>query len=91
MVSTFEEIYEETGDAEAHGITTLFTKYKTVVCINMLSNVLHTVAKLQGCLQAKDIDLAIVPSMVANTTKLLFELKEDVTSSTWFQEHSMVY
>ena len=29
--------------------------------------------------------------MVASTTKRLFELKEDVTSSTWFQEHSMVF
>lgn len=44
LVSTFEEIYEETGDAEAHGIASLLTKYNTVACIYMLSDVLHTVA-----------------------------------------------
>ena len=46
LVNTLEEIYEETGDAEACGITSLLTKYSTVACIYMLSDVLHTVAKL---------------------------------------------
>ena len=91
LVSTFEEIYDETGDAEAHGIATLLTKYKTVACIYMLSDVLHTVAKLQGSLQGKDIDLASVPGMVDSTTKRLKELKEDVNSSTWFKDHSLVF
>ena len=35
LVNTFEEIYEETGDAEAHGIASLLTKYNTVACIYM--------------------------------------------------------
>ena len=43
--------YDKTGDAEAHGIASLLTKYNTVACIYMLSDVLHTVAKLQGGLQ----------------------------------------
>ena len=51
LVTTFEEIHEKTGDAEAHGIASLLTKYNTVACIYM-SDVLHTVAKLQGSLQA---------------------------------------
>ena len=77
LVSTFGKIYDETGDAEAHGIATLLTKYNTVACIYMLSDVLHTVAKLQGNLQAKEIDLtASVPGMVDSTTKRLKELKE---------------
>ncbi len=91
IVSTFEEIYDETGDAEAHGIATLLTKYKTVACIYMLSDVLHTVAKLQGSLQGKEIDLASVPAMVDCTTKRLVELKENVNSSTWFKDHSLVF
>ena len=41
LVNTFEAIYNDTGDAEVHGIATL-------ACIYMLSDVLHTVAKLQG-------------------------------------------
>ena len=48
LVTTFEEIFDETGDAEAHGIASLSSKYNTVACIYMLSDVLHTVAKLQG-------------------------------------------
>ena len=91
LVSTFKKIYDETGDAEAHGIATLLTKYNTVACINMLSDVLHTVAKLQGNLQAKEIDLASVPGMVDSTTKRLKELKERVISSTWFKDHSLVF
>ena len=71
LVGTFEEIYEETGDAEAHGITSLLTKYNTVACIYMLSDVLHTVAKLQGSLQGKEVDLASVPLMVESTSQRL--------------------
>ena len=33
----------------------------------MLCDVLHTVAKLQGSLQSKELDLATVPVMVAST------------------------
>ena len=91
LVSTFEEIYDEKGDAEAHGIAILLTKYKTVACIYMLCDVLHTVATLQASLQAKDIDLASVPAMVESTTKRLMELKEDVNTSTWFKNHSSVF
>ena len=91
LVSTFEEIYEETGDAEAHGIASLLTKYNTVACIYMLSDVLHTVAKLQGSLQGKEVDLASVPLMVESTTQRLKELKENTDSSTWFKDHYAVF
>lgn len=90
-MSTFEEIYDEKGDAEAHGIAILLAKYETVACIYMLCDVLHTVAKLQGSLQAKEIDLASVPAMVESTTKRLMELKENVNTSTWFKNHSLVF
>ena len=91
LVNTFEEIYDETGDAEAHGIATLMTKYNTVACFYMLSDVLHTVVKLQCGLQVKDINLASLPAMVDSTTKRLIDLKENVSSSTWFKDHSMVF
>ena len=91
LVNTFEEIYNDTGDAEAHGIATLLTKYNTVACIYMLSDVLHTVAKLQGSLQGKDIDLASVPVKLESTTKRLKELKESPKSSTWFKDHCLVF
>jgi len=91
IIKTFEEIYDETGDAEAHGIASLLTKYTTVACIYMLSDVLHTVAKLQGSLQGKEVDLACVPSMVKSTTQRLKELKENVNTSTWFKDHCAVF
>ena len=42
LLITFEEIYDEKGDAEAHGIAILLTIYKTVAFIYMLCDVLHT-------------------------------------------------
>ena len=56
----------------------------------MLSDVLHTVAKLQGSHQGKDIDMAIIPAMVESTTKRLKELKGSPKSSTWFKDHCLV-
>lgn len=91
VVHTFEEIYNETGDAEAHGIAFLLSKYKTVACIYMLSDILHTVAKLQGSLQSKGIDLASVSVMTDSTIKRLKELKENPKSSTWFKDHLTVF
>ena len=91
LVTTFEEIYSKTGDAEAHGLATLLTKYNTVACIYMLSDVLHIVAKLQGSLQGKEVDLASVPGMVESTLNRLKELKEDTNTTTWFKEHSAVF
>lgn len=91
LVTTFEEIFDETGDAEAHGIASLLTKYNTVACIYMLSDVLHTVAKLQGSLQGKEVDLASVPGMVESTLERLKELKEDTDTTTWFKDHSTVF
>ena len=82
LVTTFEEIYNEMGDAEAHRIATLLTKYNTVAYIYMLSDVLHTVSKLQGSLQGKEVDLA----MVESTLDRLKELKEDTNTTTWFKD-----
>ena len=53
LIRTFDEIYEENGDADAYGLAKLLRKYKFVACLYMLCDVLHTLAKLQGSLQAK--------------------------------------
>ena len=85
LVAIFEEIYDEKGDAEAHGISILLTKYPTVATIYMLSDVLHTVAKLQS----KELDLASVPGI--DRLKELKELKEKPDTSTWFKDHATVF
>ncbi len=91
LVATFEEIYDQTGDAEAHGISTLLLKYLTVATIYMFSDVLHTVAKLQSSLQSEKLDLTSVPTMVTNTINRLKELKEKPDTSTWFKNHASVF
>ena len=91
IVATFEAIYEESGHAEANGIAKLMCTYKFVACLYMLCDVLHTVAKLQGSLQAKELDLATVPVMVKGTLTRLVELKEHPGSSTWFKDHTTVF
>ncbi len=83
-----DDIYEEKGDAEAYG---LLRTYKFVACLCMLCDVLHTVAKLQGSLQSKQLDLATVPVMVESTISRLKELKEYLTSSTWFNDLTSVF
>ncbi len=65
----------------------LLTKYSTVACIYMLFDVFHTVAKLQGSLQGKEVDLASVPGMVESTLDRLKEVKENTTTTTWFKDH----
>ena len=91
LVRTFEELYEESGDAEAYGLSKLLCTYKFVACLYMLCDVLHTVAKLQASLQAKEIDLASVPVLVDGTLSRLKELKENPHSSTWFKDHKTVF
>ena len=59
LVSTLEEIYDETGDAEAHGIATLLTEYKTVACIYMLSDVLHTLPNFKDVCRARRLTLLV--------------------------------
>ena len=93
MVNIFKEIYIEEGNAEAHEIITLLTKYNTVAstCIYMLSDVLYMVAKLQGKLQVRRTLTFPVPGRSESTTKWLKNMKEDVSSRTWFKDHSLVF
>ena len=48
----------------------------------------HTVAKLQGSLQGKELDLASVPVLVDGA---LSRVKESPSSSTWFKDHRNVF
>lgn len=91
MVATFQEMYDETGDAEAYGLSRLFCKYGSIACLYMLCDVLHTLAKLQGSLQSQGLNLACVPAMVEGTIARLKELKEMLNTSTWFKDHVSVF
>ena len=91
LIRTFDDIYEETGDAEAYGLAKLLHTYKFTACLYMLCDVLHTVAKLQGSLQTKQLNLATVPVMTESTVSRLKEMKEYPMSSTWFKDHTAVF
>ena len=91
LVATFQKMYDESGDAEAYGLARLFCKYKSVACLYMLCDVLHTLAKLQGSLQSQGLNLASVPGMVEGTIARLKELKEMPNTSTWFKDHASVF
>ena len=82
LVTTFEKIYENSGDAEAYGLSKLLCTYKFVASLYMLCDILHAVAKLHGSLQSKELNLATVPVMVSGTIKRLQELKEHPATST---------
>ena len=75
----------------AFGLSKILCTYKFVAGLYMLCDVLDTVAKLQASLQAKDLDLSIIPTMVKSTLSRLKELKEPPSSSTWFKNHSLVF
>ena len=75
LVATFEKIYDDSGDAEAFGIAKLMCTYKFVACLHMLCDVVHTVAKLQGSLQSKVLDLATVQILVQSTISRLTEIQ----------------
>ena len=91
LVVTFQEIYNENGDAEAYGLARLLCKYKFVSCLYMLCDVLHILAGLQGSLQAKKFNLGLVPGMVESTIARLQEIKDKPTTSTWFKDHTTVF
>ena len=45
----------------------------------------------QGSLQAKQLNLAMVPVLVDSTIFCLKELKEDSKTSTWFKDHTGLF
>ena len=72
-------------------VSKLLCTYKFVASLYMLCDILHTVAKLHGSLQSKELNLATVPVMVSGTIKLLQELKEHPATRTWFKDHLKVF
>ena len=84
IVMTLEAIYEESGDAEAHGLSLLLKKLETVATIYMLSEVLGSIARLCKALQTKGLDLVQVPLAVASTLQELHATKASPKDSIWY-------
>ena len=83
LVVTLEAIYEESGDAEAHGLALLLKKLETVAAIHMLSEVLGNIARLCKGLQTKGLDLVHVPVAVSSTLQELHAIQVSPTDAAW--------
>ena len=79
LVFTSDELYEESGDAEAYGIAKLLCTYKFVACLYMLCDVLHVVAILEGSLQSKELDLALFKRRSKVLLKAWLSLKSNLS------------
>ena len=67
IVTTLENIYEQTHQPEALGISKVLSKSSTSQAIFLLDYVLPQVAKLSECLQTSTLDLTAISSLVDAT------------------------
>ena len=84
LVVTLEAIYEESGDAEPHGLSQLLKKLETVATIYMLSGVLGCIARLCKGLQMKGFDLVHVPLAVSSILQELHAIQVLPTDAAWY-------
>ena len=71
IVIILENIYEQSHEAEALGISKALSKETTLSAIFLLDFVLPLVIKLSKCLQTEKPDLSIISSLVHATRCLL--------------------
>ena len=84
IVATLEQIYEESHEPEALGLSKILTRSSTFFTIYLLDFVLPQVSKLSKCLQSQQIDLTIIASLVDAT---LYTLEDTIQPGTnWILE-----
>ena len=71
IVSALNNIYEQTHQPEALGISKAMCKPSTMCAMYLLDYVLPQVARLSRCLQAEKIDLTAIASLVDATLSTL--------------------
>ena len=64
IIATLEQIYEESHEPEALGLSKILTRSSTLFTIYLLYFVLPQVSKLSKCLQFQQLDLTIISSLV---------------------------
>ena len=73
IVITLENIYEQSHEPEALGISKALSKESTLSAIFLLDFVLPLVIKLSKCLQTEKLGLSIIPSLVHATLHTIDE------------------
>ena len=71
IVATLEQIYEESHEPEALGLSKILKRSSTLFTIYLLDFVLPQVSKLSKCLQSQQLDLTIISSLVDATLHTL--------------------
>lgn len=71
IIVALNNIYKQTHEPEALGISKVLSKKPTVSAIFHLDHTLPQVAKLSKTLQAVKLDLSIIPSLVDSTLHTL--------------------
>lgn len=81
LVTTLQQLYETSGDAEAYGLSMLLASQVGVASIMLLSEILDILAKLSAAMQTKVADFSKIPNLLKVTIDSLKALKEE--SSDW--------
>ena len=84
IVLALNNIYEETHEPEALGISKALSKRSTVSALFLLNYALPQVAKLSKTLQAEKLDLTIISSLVDATLHTLDDAL--LPAANWVQE-----
>ena len=84
VVITLEQIYEESHEPEALGLTKILTRSSTLFAIYLLDFVLSQVSKLSNCLQSQNLYLTIISSLVDATLHTLNDVIQP--AANWLLE-----
>ena len=77
LITTLQEFYEESGDAEAYGLASVLSSYSGAATNVLLSVVLDLLAKLNGFMQRKAIDFSKLPIVLQSITEEIKHLKDE--------------
>jgi len=84
LIITLQELYEESGDAEAYGLALVFSSFSGVASVILLSEVLDLLAKLNCFMQRKATDFSRLPIILDSIQAELLCLKEE--QAEWCSE-----
>ena len=77
LITTLQQLYETTGDAEAFGLSTLLSSFTAVASVVFLSEVLDILARMNATMQRKVADFSKMQALLQFTLDELKSLKEE--------------
>ena len=77
LIITLDNLYEESGDAEAYGLSLVLSSFSGIASIFLLSAALDLLAKLNCFMRKKAADFSRLPIILEGIISKLKHLKED--------------